>query len=165
MKKLALILLGFGLLAFAGCESGLSSFDLYHDEPLPPMAAADRVTLRSPSGRVLPVTEITDPERVVHLVEFVNSVPNKWNVPNEGTPPVGRIYFTFHKGRQVIGNFYVGTVMGKKGTTNFFGRNTNNNFSRVATEPEIRALSELAGFDIWEIVKPAPGTAPEAAKK
>jgi hypothetical protein len=164
MKNLALLVVVLGLLGLAGCESGLSSLDLYHDEPLPALPAADRITIRSPSGRTVPVTEITDHDKVVQMVEFVNALPNKWNVPWEN-PPAGKVYFTFQKGRVVLGNFYVGTLPsakeGKPGS-NFFGRNTNNNFSQVATEAQIRALGEIAGFDIWEMVKPAPAPAKES---
>ncbi len=146
MKKL---LFALGVACLAGC----TQLDLYHDEPLPALENIDYVTIKTRTGHSVAVKEIADPDQVERLILYVNSLPNKWGVPWEN-PPVGQVFFNFYRKGSYLSNFFVGP--------NFFGRTTNNSFSQPATEAQIRAVGEIAGFDLWTAVGgPAFSAAPK----
>jgi hypothetical protein len=91
-----------------------------------------------------PVTEIKDKATLSDLVDFINSLPPKWEVPWYG-PPVGRVYFHFYKQNAPVGNFYVGQ--------DFFGRDVRygNGFkflSQSATPAQIDQLARLTSLDL-----------------
>ena len=125
-----LLCLGLGLVA--GCTNYTK---------LQPQQSADLVKISTIAGfPELPRKEIGEKEQVAKLVSFVNSLPNRWNVPWY-SPPVGQINFEFYADKKMVGRFYVGTF--------FFGRDGGNFWSQNANRTQIEELSKIVGLDIW----------------
>ena len=117
---------------------------------LRPLVAADVVKIRDNNDNALPVGDITNTDQIEKFVSFVNSLPQDWSTPWYG-PPVGRVYFDFYKGETNVGNLYVGP--------NFFGRDVFYRegsikfYSQLASEPQIKGLGKILGFDLWKYVQ------------
>ena len=140
MKKLLSIVALLGVIATAACGNGPTRSDGVADYILPPIADANRVTVRSQT-EPKPLRVITEPGTIGELRRFVNSHPAGWSVPWAGAP-VGRIYFDFYSNGTFIGNFYVGP--------GFFGRDHENVYLRKANDAEIARLNAVVGFNVLE---------------
>jgi len=129
MKKIHLVVL-FCLL-LAGCTTY---------EKLPAQRQADLVTITTlPGFPELPRKEIRGADQIAALVSFVNSLPNRWNVPWAG-PPVGQVNFEFYSHGKFVGNFYVGP--------NFFGRDAGNFWSQSTDRTKIVELGKIVELDL-----------------
>ncbi len=125
------------LLFLSGCSGNVT---------LPEQSRADqiRVERNFPQEKL---AEILDQKKIGEIIAFINSNREGWGVPWYG-PPVGQIYLRFYKEQKYNGNFYVGA--------NFFGRDTNNFFSKSASNTEIQKLSDLLDIDLLRIIHESP---------
>jgi hypothetical protein len=119
-------------LLLTGCGSG---------EKLPLQAPADLVKITTLAGTPkLARKEIREKEKVAALVAYVNSLPDRWNIPWYGAP-VGRVYFEFISGGKSTGNFFVGP--------NFVGRESGKAYSQGAGKSRIQEVGKIVGIDLW----------------
>jgi len=123
------------------CTALLVSCSVYvRAETLKPQVEADQVKLKKTYGSALPVEAIEEKAKVLRLIAFVNSLPQKWHVPWSG-PPVGKVYFEFYRDGRAVGNFYAGP--------DFFGRDGSDFWSQKASKKQMETLGEIVGFDLW----------------
>ncbi len=117
------------LLFFSGCRS----------QKIPPLGQVDRVKV---SGRALAEsTEITSPEKIEKIIQFVNSLPDGWSEPWSG-PPAASVLMEFWNDGKFIGNFGI--------SSDFVTRDYDGLWSQSIPEKTTMAFAKAISDAIYE---------------